>query len=161
MQRLDRRRLRAYIRMNYSASYSMMISLPDLHVLEITGADAVSFAHAQFSSDVRGLATGAWQWSTWLSPQGRVRALFHLLRAGEESLRLLIRGGDAETLRIELARYVLRAKVALRASDARVCASGLPAERALELPGLPPRWLVVADAADAAEPPASAALGIR
>jgi len=129
----------------------MMISLPDLHVLEITGADAVSFAHAQFSSDVRGLATGAWQWSTWLSPQGRVRALFHLLRAGDESLRLLIRGGDAETLRTELARYVLRAKVALRASDARVCASGLPAERALELPGLPPRWLVVADAADAAD----------
>jgi folate-binding protein YgfZ len=137
--------------MNYSASYSMMISLPDLYVLEITGVDAVSFAHAQFSSDVRSLADGQWQWSAWLSPQGRVHAFFQLLRDSEERLRVLLRGGDAQTLRGELARYVLRAKVALGVSDARVCASGLPATQALELPGSPPRWLVVADPVDAAD----------
>jgi len=137
--------------MNYSASYSMMISLPDLHVLEITGVDAVSFAQAQFSSDVRSLTDGQWQWSAWLSPQGRVHAFFQLLRDSEERLRVLLRGGNAQTLRDELARYVLRAKVALRVSDARVCASGLPATQALELPGSPPRWLVMADPADAAD----------
>jgi folate-binding protein YgfZ len=129
----------------------MMISLPDLQVLEMSGADVMNFAHAQFSSDVRSLGDGQWQWSAWLSPQGRVRAFFQLLRDNEQHLRVLLRGGDAQTLRDELSRYVLRAKVALRASDARVCASGLPAEQALELPGSPPRWLVVADAADAAD----------
>jgi len=153
MRKLDRRQLHAYIEMNYSASYSMMISLSDLHVLEITGADAVSFAHAQFSSDVRGLANGVWQWSTWLSPQGRVRALFHLLRDGDEYLRLLLRGGDAEALRTDLARYVLRAKVAFCVRDARVCGSDQPATDAPELRGSPPRWLVVAETAGADESP--------
>lgn len=122
-----------------------MISLPDLQVLEITGTDAVSFAHAQFSSDVRGLANGAWQWSAWLSPQGRVRAFFHLLRDGDERLRVLLRGGEAETLRAALAPYILRAKVALHVSAARVCGSNQPMAHALELPGSPPRWLVMAD----------------
>jgi len=128
----------------------MMISLPDLHLLEITGVDAVSFAQAQFSSDVRSLSDGQWQWSAWLSPQGRVRAFFQLLRDSEERLRVLLRGGDAQTLRHELAPYVLRAKVIMRASDARVRGSDQPAAHALELPGSPPRWLVVADA-DAAD----------
>ena len=120
----------------------MMISLPDLQVLQITGADAVNFAQAQFSSDVRSLANGRWQWSTWLSPQGRVRAFFHLLRAEEERLRLLLRGGSAETLRAALAPYVLRAKVVLTVDHARVGGAYEPAAHGLELPGSPVRWLV-------------------
>jgi len=128
-----------------------MISLPDLQVLEITGADALSFAQAQFSSDVRGLANGAWQWSTWLSPQGRVRAFFQLLRDHDQHLRLLLRGGDAEMLRVALAPYVLRAKVALRVSAARVRGSNKPAASVLELPGSPPRWLIIEDTASDGE----------
>ena len=124
----------------------MMITMPDLQLLEISGADAVSFAHAQFSSDVRGLASGAWQWSAWLSPQGRVRAFFHLLRDSDECLRLLLRGGDVEALRVALAPYVLRAKVELRVSNRGVCGSARPVAHALALPGLPPRWLVTGEA---------------
>lgn len=120
----------------------MMISLPDLQLLEISGADAVNFAHAQFSSDLRGLANGAWQWSAWLSPQGRVRAFFQLIRSDGEHLQVLLRGGTAETLRAALAPYVLRAKVTLHISGVRVCGSDQPAEHALELPGSPPRWLI-------------------
>ena len=131
--------------MNYSASTFMMISLPDLQLLEITGADAVAFAHAQFSTDVRSLQTGAWQWSTWLSPQGRVRAFFQLLRADEQRLHLLLRGGAAETLCASLAPYVLRARVALRASDARVLGTYRPLAHALAVPGSPLRWLTTTD----------------
>jgi len=123
----------------------MMISLPDLHLLEIAGADAVNFAHAQFSSDVRVLADGAWQWSAWLSAQGRVRAFFQLIRDDAEHLRLLLRGGDVENLRVELARYVLRAKVSLRASDAAVLGTDEPTAGALALPGSPARWLTTGD----------------
>lgn len=88
---------------------------PPAQVLEITGADAVAFAHAQFCNDVLELPHGHSQWNAWLSPQGRVRAFFRLLRHDAENLLLTLRGGDAEWLRSELTRYVFRAKVHLRA----------------------------------------------
>jgi folate-binding protein YgfZ len=125
----------------------MMISLPDLQLLEIAGADAVNFAHAQFSSDVRALTDGAWQWSAWLSPQGRVRAFFQLVRDDHEHLRLLLRGGDPATLRAALAPYVLRAKVYLRISDATVLGAYAPAAGALALPGSPARWVMAGESA--------------
>src|SRR5262249_7144738 len=125
----------------------MMISLPDLRLLEISGADAVNFAHAQFSSDVRALANGAWQWSTWLSPQGRVRAFFQLIRDEDAHLRLLLRGGDAEALRVALAPYVLGGKVRLRVGAVRVLGMYEPVADGLALPGLPSRWLVLNEAA--------------
>lgn len=129
----------------------MMISLPDLQVLEIAGADAMSFAHAQFSSDVRALGDGAWQWSAWLSPQGRVRAFFQLLRDDSEHLRMLLRGGDAAALCSALRPYVLRAKVSLRVADAVVLGSYETAPRALALPGPTPRWLQIASDAREAD----------
>ncbi|HST26810.1 MAG TPA: folate-binding protein [Rudaea sp.] len=91
-----------------------MIS-PPTQVLEITGADAAAFAHAQFCNDVLTRPDGHWQWNAWLSPQGRVRAFFRLLRIDAGNVLLTLRGGDAEWLRAELARYVFRAKVQLRA----------------------------------------------
>ena len=128
----------------------MIISLPDPQLLEITGTDAVNFAHAQFSSDVRGLENGGWQWSTWLSPQGRVRAFFHLIRDSDERLRLLLRGGRAESLRVALAPYVMRAKVVLRVDHARVFGTDQTSAGALALTGTPPRWLILGtDGSDA------------
>lgn len=94
-----------------------MIS-PPTQVLEITGVDAAAFAHAQFSNDVLTLPGGHWQWNAWLSPQGRVRAFFHLRRIDADSVVLTLRGGDAQWLRAELARFVLRAKVQLHVVDA-------------------------------------------
>jgi len=90
------------------------IALPSPQVLEITGADAVAFAHAQFASDVRALGNGHWHWSAWLSAQGRVRAFFRVLRIGDEHLLLILQGGSAETLRAALAPFVFRAKVQMR-----------------------------------------------
>ena len=134
----------------------MLISLPDLQLLEIAGPDAVNFAHAQFSSDVRALENDAWQWSTWLSPQGRVRAFFQLIRDNAEHLRVLLHGGEAETLRAALAPYVLRAKVSLRVTDTHVTGTYAAAAHALALPGSPPRWLLVGAPAAAADSSASA-----
>jgi folate-binding protein YgfZ len=86
-------------------------------LLEITGTDAIAFAQAQFSNDVSALAVGHWQWNTWLSPQGRVRYFFALLRDDANRLRVLLRGGDAEAMRAALSRFVLRAKVTLTVSS--------------------------------------------
>jgi folate-binding protein YgfZ len=90
------------------------IALPSPQLLELSGIDARSFAHAQFANDVLALQAGHWQWNAWLSAQGRVRHLFALLRTPDERLLLWLRGGSAEAMRAELARFVFRAKVALR-----------------------------------------------
>ncbi len=90
----------------------------------IEGPDALAFAHAQFSSHVDALECGQWQFSAWLSAQGRVRALFHLARPSEHQLLLLLRGGDADTLTEALGRYVFRAKVSISASHPRRIGTG-------------------------------------
>jgi tRNA-modifying protein YgfZ len=101
-------------------------------LIEISGADAIAFAHAQFSSDVAALPTGAWQWSAWLTAQGRVHAVFALLRIADDRLLLWLPLGGARVMRDALSRYVLRAKVrlevlawALHALGAKPGGSGL------------------------------------
>jgi len=82
-------------------------------LISIDGADALAFAQAQFSSNLAALGDGHWQWSAWLDAQGRVRALFHLLRLDEQHFCLLLRGGDAADLAAQMQRFVLRAKVGI------------------------------------------------
>ena len=87
--------------------------LPGHDVLAITGRDAAKFAHAQFMSDVAALAPGHWQWSGWLTPKGRVVALFALLKFDDETLWLLPPDFEAGELASQLRRYVFRSKVEL------------------------------------------------
>ncbi|HET7299591.1 MAG TPA: folate-binding protein [Oleiagrimonas sp.] len=87
--------------------------------LSIHGPDAVAFAHAQLTSNVCGLPIGAWQWSAWLNPQGRVRALLQLARTHEQHLLLLLRGGSASDMANELQRYVMRSKATIVAHESR------------------------------------------
>lgn len=142
------------------------IALPAPQIIEIAGPDASAFAQAQFSSNLAELANGHWQWSAWLSAQGRVRAFFHLLRDDDEHLRLILRGGSATSLRDALARYVLRAKATLRTIEqVGAFVERLPlgddmsaesaqakridysdGNRAIILPGSPPRRLTLRDA---------------
>lgn len=137
-----------------------MISLP-MQVLELTGIDAVTFAQAQFCNDVLALADGHWQFNAWLSPQGRVRAFFHLLRHDANTIVLLLRGGEAAWLQAELSRFVFRSKVTLRtvgkpvfgsssADEVAAQAASVPTNSvvaraqttAIALSGDTPRWLL-------------------
>jgi folate-binding protein YgfZ len=163
---LERSTHRTYIDRQYSAESSsafMPIALPPPQLLEISGTDAVAFAHAQFCNDVIALPVGCWQWNAWLSPQGRVRHFFILLRDTQDSLRLLLRGGDANLMRAALARFVFRARLSLRtvvdaqafgcdAAEALATLATLPTGDALVrhadcsgimLPGPSPRWLLL------------------
>jgi len=91
--------------------------LPDHGILAITGRDAVKFAHAQFMSEVAALAPGHWHWSGWLTPKGRVIALFALLKLDDETLWLLLPDFDAGELASQLQRYVFRSKLELKPRD--------------------------------------------
>jgi folate-binding protein YgfZ len=92
--------------------------------LLIHGPDAVTFAHAQFSSNVIALAVGQWQFSAWLDPQGRVRVFFHLVRLADDQLLLLLRGGNAASVAASLRRFVFRSKVKLAAWETRALSTG-------------------------------------
>ena len=85
--------------------------------ITLTGPDAASFANAQFSSDVLALAPGQWQWSGWLDPKGRVRALLQIARPEDDRLVVVPRGGDGEAIADDLRRFVFRSKVKIIVSD--------------------------------------------
>ena len=89
--------------------------LPGHDVLAVTGRDAVPFAQSQFMNDVAALADGQWQWNGWLTPKGRVIALFALLRLDADTLWLLPPDVDAGDLAAKLQRFVFRSKVKLEA----------------------------------------------
>lgn len=86
--------------------------------ITLAGPDAAAFANAQLSSDVLSLGTGRWQWSGWLDPKGRVRALLQVARIGEDRFVIVPRGGDGDVLANDLKRFVFRSKVTISIADA-------------------------------------------
>ncbi|MBS0199368.1 MAG: folate-binding protein YgfZ [Proteobacteria bacterium] len=92
-------------------------ALPGQSVLEISGRDASAFMQAQCMNDLSALADGQWQWNGWLTPQGRLIALFALLRRDAETLWCVLPDLPATALAQQLQRYVFRAKVKLRVRD--------------------------------------------
>jgi folate-binding protein YgfZ len=91
-------------------------------VLAVSGPDAVKFLHAQCMSDVAALAPGHWQWSGWLTPKGRVIALFALLKLDEQTAWLVLPDADAAALAAQLKRFVFRSKLAIAVRDDLVVA---------------------------------------
>lgn len=135
--------------------FLMSIPLCPAELLALSGADAVAFAHAQFTNDVNALDVGAWQWNAWLDAQGRARAFFALLRTAPTELLAWLPLGGAAAVREALSRYVLRAAVKLEArtwtlhaatADELTEAPGerrfaaLDEDRVLRLPGAPARF---------------------
>src|SRR5688572_13853934 len=88
-------------------------ALPSHRVVALTGRDAAAFAQAQFMNDVSLLTPGHWQWSGWLTPKGRVIALFALLKLDDETLWLLLPDVDPAGFSDALRRFVFRSKVAI------------------------------------------------
>jgi len=98
-------------------------ALPDIASLTLRGRDCIAFAQAQFMSDLAALGDGQWQWSGWLTPKGRVIALFAVLRHSAEHLDLIVLDADVDALATSLKRYVFRSKVSIEVRSG-VFASG-------------------------------------
>ena len=94
-----------------STHQTPVFALSGWSVLRLEGADAARFAQAQFMGDLDALAAGHWQWNGWLTPKGRVIALFALLRHDAERLRLLLPDADPAAFATALSRYVFRSKL--------------------------------------------------
>jgi folate-binding protein YgfZ len=92
-------------------------ALPEHSVVALGGRDAVAFAHAQFMNDVTALAVGEWQWNGWLTPKGRVIALFALVKRDAETIWIMTHGADADSLTQQLQRFVFRRKTTIAVRD--------------------------------------------
>lgn len=92
-------------------------SLHDHRLVVLQGRDAVAFAQAQTMNDVGLLRDGDWQWNGWLTPKGRVIALFALLRIDADTLWMIVPDADADDLVGRLQRFVFRSKVGLSVRD--------------------------------------------
>lgn len=102
---------------NLPVSASPLFALPDHAVVALDGPDATAFAQAQFANDVGALSPGHWQWNAWLTPKGRVIAVFALLKLAEDRILLLVPDTDAGELGTQLQRFVFRRKLKISELD--------------------------------------------
>lgn len=96
---------------NPQAPSDRAFALADHAVIALSGPDAVAFAQAQFMSDVTQIGAGQWQWSGWLTPKGRVVAVFMLLRLSDDLVWLVLPDAGADAFAAALSRFVFRSKV--------------------------------------------------
>ncbi len=110
--------------------------LPERSVLQVSGADRVSFLQGLVSNDVADVAPGRAVWAALLTPQGKWLADFFILSDGERLL-LDCEAGQAAMLAQKLTRFRLRAAVQVQPAALLVHAAwdGTP-DMALQAPGL-------------------------
>lgn len=101
-------------------------ALSGFSVMSIDGPQAEAFAQAQFMNDVRLLKPGTWQWNGWLTPKGRVIALFALVLNQPGELLVLLPDTPAELIKQRLQAFVFRSKVNLRCREDLIAASFWP-----------------------------------
>lgn len=132
----------------YAAAYAgaVVCPLPEWSALSVSGADAGSFLHGQFTNDVAVLAVGAAQYNGYCSAKGRMLATFALRRAADREYLLVVPADIAAALERRLRMFVLRAKVVINSlAETHECigiagarASGIAdreSVRVLALPG--------------------------
>lgn len=103
------------------------VALSGHHVIALEGRDATAFAQAQFMNDVNGLQPSQWHWNGWLTPKGRVLALFALLKWSEQQTWLLVPDADAIALAEGLKRFLFRSKAKVEVRDDLRVAGGFAA----------------------------------
>ncbi len=92
-----------------SVKTNVLAPLPELGVVCVSGADAVSFLQSQLTNDVSRLAFGKVQLSGYCTPKGRLLATFHQWRTDEGVFMRMPREIIGSVVK-RLSMFVLRAK---------------------------------------------------
>jgi folate-binding protein YgfZ len=114
---------------------NILCDLSHLGLLEISGADAVTFLQGQVTNDVNLLTGTNAHYSAYCNPKGRLLALF-LAFAHYDHIHLQFNRELLEPIMKRLKMYVMRSKVEIKdASDSiiKFGIDGLEAEQILEL----------------------------
>ena len=122
-----------------AAHQTVVVPLTHLALLEVSGDDAKSFLHSQFTNDINHLAENQAQHAGWCNAKGRMQASFVVWQQeGHYFLSLAADLLAATQKRLQM--FVLRAKVKITAqteSTVMFGLSGPQAEEALADAGLP------------------------
>jgi len=159
-----------------AADDPMLVRLDQLAAIGFDGADAASFLHGQFSTDVAAMPVGNVRWTSYNSPKGRVLATLLLWRRAPDSYVAFVAADLAQSLRKRMTMFVLRAKVAISDRSAGAALFGIAGpgaraaiERAFDAPIDNGQGMALADADVVATPdgryvvstPLAAAASIR
>ena len=128
---------------NLSPAMTPRFALPDHALIVLQGPDAAAFAQAQFANDVAALAPGHWQWNAWLTPKGRVIAVFALLKLAQDHLLLVAADNATSELASQLQGLVFRRKLKVVAdTDHQVAGCFLPpaSARNAQIGASPDQW---------------------
>ena len=138
------------------------IALADLGAVRIQGSDAERFLQGQLSNDVTQLPSGRAVLAGYHNPQGRTIAILQLVRAAPDEILAVLPRELAASVAARLAKFILRAKVAIKDVSADVRIYGLLASTDAPVPARaaatrvrigaePARWLSI-EAAHSAGP---------
>ena len=111
------------------ATSTFFCRLTALGLIAFRGEGAVSFLHAQLTSDVTALGTARTQYSGYCSPKGRLLATC-LLWPREDAIVMALPAALRESIQTRLAKYVLRARVTISDATAQFSLFGLAGEHA-------------------------------
>lgn len=87
-----------------------LVPLPELGVVSISGADAITFLQSQLTNDVAQLRVDQMQLSGYCTPKGRLLATFHQWRT-DDAVFLRMPSEIIASIVKRLSMFVLRAKV--------------------------------------------------
>lgn len=108
----------------HTAQHNTLCDLSHLTLLEVSGADAVTFLQGQVTNDVRLLDGKHAHYTGYCSPKGRLLALF-LAFAHQDHLHLQLPKPLAETVAKRLKMFVMRSKVTISDTSDRIIKLGL------------------------------------
>jgi folate-binding protein YgfZ len=92
---------------------SAIAALGHLGLIKVSGTDARSFLHNQFSNDVEQLGADDWRLAAYCSPKGRTLAVLHIFPAADEGFFLILPRDIIEPTVKRLRMFVLMSQVTL------------------------------------------------
>ncbi len=118
-----------------TSSNNVLCDLSHLGLLEISGADAVTFLQGQVSNDVKLLAGNNAHYSAYCNPKGRMLALF-LAFAHYDHIHLQLNRELLEPIMKRLKMYVMRSKVEIKDVSDSIVKFGINGLEAAQILGL-------------------------
>jgi len=115
----------------HNQTLGLLTDLSLMSTLEISGGDAMEFLNGQFTSDIKKLPEGTFQYSAWCNPKGRVIAVFIIYRLGQIYFLLIPTDLKARFLK-RLQLYVLRSDVILRDRGEDLVTIGIISDAAIQ-----------------------------
>jgi folate-binding protein YgfZ len=111
---------------------AILAPLTHYGLIRLTGEESITFLHGQLSSDVKKLASPAWQYSTYSTPKGRMLASMIVLRQGDE-LMLQLPLPMVAGIQKRLSMFIMRSKTRAEDASTTYVAMGIAGPKAADL----------------------------